>query len=258
MIIDGHVHISNESYSNLEALEAAMKDANIDKAVLVPGGMIDVRIMTKYVTGKEFPKVEEPPNQVVQDLITKYPDKFKGFFIVDPNKGTNHCLTKIDEFKKAGFHGMKFSPIVFQFSLLGKVSKSIVDYCGQLDLPVYTHTLFHPSASVSAVATLAKEFPHTIFIIGHLGFGPSDQEAMEYAKELDNLYLETSTGNYLAVKEAVKICSSEKLIFGSEFPLSDPCVEKLKIERLPISDQAKENIFSNTIKNILRKDLQHA
>ncbi|MDQ0229063.1 amidohydrolase family protein [Metabacillus malikii] len=254
MVIDSHVHISNEKYSNLETLEAAMKDANIDKAVLVPGGMIDVRKMTKYITGKEQPEQMEPPNDIVKEIITKYPDKYKGFFVVNPNKGADDCLEKIEQYKIDGFSGLKFSPVVYQFSLLGKVSKAIVEHCGNLNLPVYTHTLFHPSANVASAAALAKEFPNTTVIIGHFGFGPADVEAMQYAKELDNLYLETSTANYLALKEAIGICGSEKMLFGSEFPLSDPCVEKLKIERLPISDKERENIFLNNITNILRKE----
>ncbi|MNP60334.1 Amidohydrolase [compost metagenome] len=63
------------------------------------------------------------------------------------------------------------------------------------------------------------------------------------------MYLETSTANFLAIEQAVERCGYEKIIFGSEYPLSDPYVERSKIDLLRIPDQQKEYIFG---KNMLR------
>jgi predicted TIM-barrel fold metal-dependent hydrolase len=249
MILDGHAHISRDSYSSIEKLLASMEVAGVDKAVLFPGGTVDVRRMTNFVTGKEKIPNVEPPNDYVLELVQSYAGKFYGFCNINPNQKEDEALDQLQSWHKKGLVGLKMSPMVHQFSLLGKVSKALADLCGQLGIPYYTHTLFQASASTASVAKLATEFPNTTFIMGHLGFGPCDIEAIEIAEEKKNVYLETSTANYLAIEQAVERCGYEKIIFGSEYPLSDPYVERSKIDLLQIPDQQKEFIFG---KNMLR------
>lgn len=253
MIIDAHCHISREGFGGIEDYLETIKNANINKTVLVPGGMIDVRQMTKYVIGKAKPSCLTPPNEIIHELITKSPEQFYGYGVINPNEKVEIALKNLEDLNNKGFVGIKMSPIIYQFSLLGKVSKALADLCGQYKMPYYTHTLFQPSASTEAVGKLAKEFKDTTFIIGHMGFGPLDTDAIELASTLENVYLETSTANYLMIKEAVDKCGYEKVIYGSEYPLSDPIIEKQKIERLAISDEQKEYVFSKNILRILEK-----
>ncbi|WP_445491063.1 amidohydrolase family protein [Niallia sp. 03133] len=254
MIIDGHAHISHEPYNSVEKLMDAMVAANIDKAVLFPGGMLDVRQMTNYVIGKAKVGNVEPNNAFLLDVMKQYPEKFYGFCTINPNQKIDDALAQLTDLKNSGFVGLKMAPMVHQFSLLGKVSKGLADLCGQLKIPFYTHTLFHASASTGSLGKLAEEFKNTTFIIGHMGFGPLDVEAIKLASTMDNVFLETSSSNYLAVEQAVDKCGHEKIIFGSEFPLSDPVVERIKIDRLPISDEKKEFIFSNNILQIIQSE----
>jgi predicted TIM-barrel fold metal-dependent hydrolase len=94
---------------------------------------------------------------------------------------------------------------------------------------------------------LARKFPKTNFILGHMGFGPSDREAMEACQELDNLFLETSCGNYLFIEQVVNRAGADKVIFGSEFPLSHPGAELRKILLLDISDDEREKILGRNM-----------
>ncbi|MUT64891.1 amidohydrolase family protein [Paenibacillus sp. NEAU-GSW1] len=256
MILDGHAHISRESYSSVEKLFELMNAARIDQTVLVPGGTVDVRRMTNYVIGKEKPVAMEPPNDYVLELVKKYPDKFYGFCNINPNQSENDALGALQGWFDQGMSGLKLSPMVHQFSLLGKVSKSLADLCGQLGIPYYTHTMFQASASTASVAKLAAEFPKTTFIIGHLGFGPCDVEAIETAESKDNVYLETSTANFLAIEQAVERCGYEKVIFGSEYPLSNPRVERAKIDVLNIPDNQKEYIMGKNMLNLLQASVK--
>jgi predicted TIM-barrel fold metal-dependent hydrolase len=80
-----------------------------------------------------------------------------------------------------------------------------------------------------------------------MGLPPADDEAIQVAAKNDNLFLETSVGSYLIVKEALRRLGASKIIFGSEFPLCHPYVELEKIRVL-----VKENDFERvTSKNIL-------
>jgi len=246
MIIDAHAHVSREEYGNKEVLLSQMKEAGVDKTILVPGGMMDVRKMTGYLLQREQPKGDPIPNEVVDELIAEHPDKFFGFQCVNPNQGA----TAVEDFRKAvaqGKKGLKLAPIIHRVSLASATVKELAKTCGELGVPFYTHVIFHPDASTEKVGLLAREFPRTTFILGHMGLPPADDEAIQVAAKNDNLFLETSVGSYLIVKEALRRLGASKIIFGSEFPLCHPYVELEKIRVL-----VKENDFERvTSKNIL-------
>jgi len=246
MIIDAHAHITREDYGNRETLLSQMREAGIDKAILVPGGMIDVRKMTSYLLQREQPKGDPIPNDLVDELVAKYPDLFLAFHCVNPNHGEQ----AVEDFRKAvsrGKKGLKLAPIIHRFSLTSDTVKELAKACGELGVPVYTHVIFHPDASTEKVGFLAREFPHTTIILGHMGLAPADDEAIQVAAKNDNLFLETSVSSYLIVKEALRRLGAGKLIFGSEFPLYHPHLELEKIRVL----LKGEDFDRVTSKNIL-------
>ncbi|MBI4488254.1 MAG: amidohydrolase family protein [Deltaproteobacteria bacterium] len=246
MIIDAHAHVSREDYGNKEILLSQMKEAGVDKAILVPGGMIDVRKMTSYLLQRAQPKGEPIPNDVVDELIREHPGKFYSFHCVNPHHGQK----AVEEFRQAiarGKKGLKLAPLIHRFSLTSDTVKDLAKACGELGVPFYTHVVFHPDASTEKVAVLAKEFPRTTIILGHMGLAPADDQAVECAFNHDNVFLESSVSSYLIVKEALQRLGPGKLIFGSEFPLYHPHLELEKIRIL-----LKEDDFERvTSKNIL-------
>lgn len=250
MIIDGHAHITKEDYGCSSLLLEQLKEAKIDKAVLVPGGMMDVRKITRYIIGKEKITPIKPPNYIVEKLIKEQPDKFYGFYCVNPNEGEK----VIEELKNAvdnGFIGLKLAPQVHNFSLTSNVVLKLAELCGELNIPFYTHVVFSPAASTQKVGYLAKTFPKTKFILGHMGFGPADIDAIDFAKQNENMFLETSQGSYLILKQALEKLGSKKLIFGSEFPMYHPHVSLDNIFRLKCSEDERDDILYKNILNII-------
>jgi predicted TIM-barrel fold metal-dependent hydrolase len=251
-IIDAHAHLCRGDYGSLNVVLEQLDEAKIDQAVLVPGGMLDVRKMTKYITGEEKAVTTEPPNDLVEDAMKRYPEKFFGFYCVDPHRGD----PVVEEFREAvgrGFVGLKLAPTVHQFSLTSNTVLKLAELCGELDLPFYSHTVYSPGASTKKMAYLAQTFPHTKFIIGHMGFGPADVDAIQYTRENDNLYLETSQGSYLIIKEALETLGSTKLIFGSEFPMYHPLPSLQTILSLKCNEWELENILSRNILRLINR-----
>jgi len=138
-----------------------------------------------------------------------------------------------------------------QFSFASKVVCNMAACCGDYGFPVYSHVVYSPGASSSRFVALARQFPKTNFILGHMGFGPADQEGLEAAVELDNFYLETSTGSFLHIQEAVRKVGPGKIIFGSEFPLSHPKVELEKVLLLKLPESDLEKILGGNIQALL-------
>lgn len=243
LIVDAHAHISNTDYGNRELYLTLLQQAGIDQGVVVPGGMLDVRRMTDYITGKSKPENTIPDNDYVQESCQAAPG-LHGFVCVNPHDP--QAPEVLEQALRRGSRGLKLSPMTHEFSFASKAVEVLADLCGQYHCPLYTHVQFSPGASTTRLAHLARKFPQTRFILGHMGFGPSDREALEAAIELDNLYLETSCGNYLFIEQAVQRAGAEKVIFGSEFPLSHPAAELHKIMLLDISDDDREKILGGT------------
>jgi hypothetical protein len=88
-----------------------------------------------------------------------------------------------------------------------------------------------------------------------MGFGPADIEAVQYAKECDNLFLETSQGSQIILEEAIKVLGSTKLIFGSEFPMYSPGVSLESIKALELNSDEFNNICCKNILNLIRKEI---
>lgn len=250
MIIDAHAHISNTDYGNAELYLEQIKACGIQLGIVVPGGMMDVRRMTDYITGAAKAEKPIPDNEYLTASCSNYGAILQGMACINPHDpdGTE---TLVKLFKQ-GFRGLKLSPMSHQFSFASKAVAALAACCGEHGFPLYTHVVFSPGASTSRLISLARQFPGTNFILGHMGFGPADREGLEAAVELDNFYLETSTGSYLHIQEAVKKAGAGKIIFGSEYPLSHPAVELKKILLLHLSDEENDKIWGGNISRLLK------
>lgn len=248
MIIDAHAHLVRE-YGSVELYLQQLKDAGIDGGVVVPGGMVDVRRLTEYVTGRADPSSDPPDNEYVRNATRAHP-QLVGFYCVNPHAdGAVEALVSAFE---AGSRGLKLSPLSHRFSFSGRAVAELVECADAFGLPVYSHVLYNPAVSTEKFVSLAKQFPTVPFILGHMGFGPADEEAIQAAVDLDNFYLETSTGNPLQIRQAIERAGAGKVIFGSEFPLSHPKVELEKILCLGLSDEDEERVLWRNIYELAR------
>lgn len=235
MIVDAHAHVTEARYGDAATLLAAMAAAGIDRAVLVPGGMLDVRQMTAHATGRARAADAPIPNAFIEGLVAERPDRFTAFYCVNPHHGD----AAVADFERAvarGCAGLKLAPLVHRFALSDPTVRDLAALCGALDVPFYTHVVHFPGASTDKFLALARDFPSTTFVLGHMGFGPADVEAVEGAAALDNVFLETSGGSFLIVKAALERLGTERLLFGSEFPLYHPKIELEKIRLLARGD----------------------
>jgi Predicted metal-dependent hydrolase of the TIM-barrel fold len=249
MIIDAHAHLSETTYGNLDLYLEQLKEAGIEAGVVVPGGMMDVRKMTDYITGRSKPESLIPNNTYVAEACKNSKFKLTGYMCVDPHEANS--VGKLEKGFKDGFRGLKLSPMTHQFAFASKAMAELAACCGDHGFPVYSHVVFNPGSCTAKFVQLAKQFPRTNFILGHMGFGPADREGLEAASKLENFFLETSSGSFLHIKEAVSKAGAEKVIFGSEFPLSNPKVELTKILELKLNDTELKKIIGGNIRNLL-------
>ncbi len=253
MIIDFHAHLSSEEFGGELRLYREYDRAGICFGILVPGGMIDVRRMSDYITGQRTSENRTPYNELVEDLVGRDPRRFGGFYCVDPDGGSD-AINGFEKALKRGFLGLKLAPLVHQFSLTCPTVHGLLDVCRASGAPVYTHTVFSPAASTRKVGLLARRYKDVVFVIGHMGFGPVDQEAIGLAASCDNVFLETSGGSYLALEQALETAGSTKLLFGSEYPLHNPLAEIEKVRALDLPPVTFDRIMGTNASTVLRLD----
>jgi predicted TIM-barrel fold metal-dependent hydrolase len=249
MIIDAHAHLSETAYGNIDIYLRQLQEAGIERGIIVPGGMMDVRKMTDYITGRAKPENLLPNNEYVGKICRDTQSGLWGFFCVNPHEPD--AVSALENGFKQGFRGLKLSPMTHEFSFASKAVAALAACCGEHGFPFYSHVLFSPGASTARFVALARQFPNTNFILGHMGFGPADQEGLVAATQMDNFFLETSTGNFLHIQEAVRGAGPGKIIFGSEFPLSHPAAELKKVQLLNLPETEAERILERNIKALL-------
>ena len=236
MIVDGHAHLTVEPHGRLDRLLAQLDDAGIARCLCVPGGMLDVRRFDLVLTGRLVPE-QRIPNEIVLDALQRRPDRVSGLVCLNPHEGST--AVKMMEWGFAGgCRGVKLAPLVHRFRFDLPVLREVAAACGERGFVVYSHVVPNQGSTTSDFADWAQACPGTTFILGHMGFGPYDSTAIARAKKLPNLYLETSLGTYLALADAVEQLGSDRLIFGSEFPLGHPAAELANVRLLPTEAQA--------------------
>lgn len=250
MIIDAHAHVSPTTYGATEQYLEVLSQSGIEQAVICPGGMLDVRKMSEFVSGQKKPDTV-PKNDYVARCVESSP-RLLGMACVDP--AAPRAVEKLEGFLAQGFRGLMVSPLVHKFSFTEDAMADLARLCGEHGVPVISHNGWRPGANTADYVLLARRFPRTNFILEHLGALPVDVEAADAAAELDNLFLETSLSSYLHLVGTVKKAGASKVLFGSEYPLSHPALEMRKIFLLPITDGEREQILGGNIRGLLHLD----
>ena len=250
MIIDAHAHVSPTTYGSTEQYLELLSQSGIDQAVICPGGMLDVRKMSEFVSGQKKPDAV-PKNDYVDQCVHSSP-RLIGMACVDPC--APRAAEKLEQYLEQGFRGLMVSPLVHPFSFTDDSMAGLAVLCGEHGVPIISHNGWRPGANTADYVQLARSFPRTNFILEHMGALPTDGEAAHAAAGLDNFFLETSLSSYLHVVETVKKAGASKVLFGSEYPLSHPALEMRKVLLLPISDAERERILGGNIRELLHLD----
>jgi predicted TIM-barrel fold metal-dependent hydrolase len=84
------------------------------------------------------------------------------------------------------------------------------------------------------------------------GHGLYIQAAINTAKRLDNIYLETSAMPMATkIKEAMDVVGKDRVMYGSDIPFGNPLVDIAKATALEMSDEDFELYFYRNAKRLL-------
>jgi hypothetical protein len=147
---------------------------------------------------------------------------------------------------RRGAKGVKFHPEFQGAAPDSKEALRLFELCAAAGLPVVCHVggvqagaqHSHPNRYEAAV----KLFPDLRFVLCHAGL--ADREAaLEMARRHDNVLLETSGQPVEGLRQAAARIGSERMLFGSDWPLYHPAVPmSCVLEAFP-RDADRERVF---------------
>ncbi|MHC1685496.1 MAG: amidohydrolase family protein [Clostridiaceae bacterium] len=230
MIIDGHSHVVLPVEKHIKIMDEAGVDKTIlfstsihpETAVNLGDIKREMKKLNDIVGGKTNSMIDVRRNSIKEltNVIQAYPSRYVGFGYVPVGLSENDTNSYIEENivnnKLVGIG--ELTPESGQIKALKPIFKYSMDF-GRL--PIWIHA-FNPLVlqDIKEIAELCKAFPNVPVILGHMG-GSNWMTAIALAKEMQNLYLDTSA--YFSTL-VLKIAINElplKCIFGVDMPYGD-------------------------------------
>ncbi len=259
MIIDTHTHawpdkVSRKARSNLEGLfniKMAAEPTVESLLFFMEKNRIDVSVICGVAT---------KPEQVsgINDWLFGIRDnRFKVFCALHPDY--SDWEKELLRIKKSG-DGIKLQPEFQNFYIDEERLFPIYFEIEKLGLPLLFHCGEELSgtmlvrSSPSRVARVKKEFPKLKLIAAHFGGFKLWHETVEHLIGKD-IYMDTAYFLHFLPKEKVKEMllnhRSDRLLFGTDFPLCDQAGDIDFINSLDIPDSLKEKIFYKNASELL-------
>jgi uncharacterized protein len=234
--IDGE-ELAGERWSEMGGYadhEAAMSRAGVE-------GFIVLSLCSRFLE-------LDIPNDYISDFVELHPGKAVGVGSVDPNDPN-----ALDELRRMrtelGLQGLKLSPPYQNFHPHSKEAWAIYELANELEMFVLFHqgAVFHPRCSVEHASPalldrVASSFPNMRMIICHCGQPWTPETVMVMARH-DNVFTDVSARMvrtwqlYTTLMTAIDYHVTDKILFGSDFPVFQPDASKDLLlglnERLP-------------------------
>lgn len=190
-------------------------------------------------------------NDYVAGVVARYPDRFIGFGGVNPR--LPGAVESVAECAKLGLKGIKLHPTLngYHFAdhgLLDPIFKAASDE----GLVILINALDDPWCAPLSIEEISRNFPEAPVLIAHMGTVWNTTEALIVSERNPHIYLETSSTQLLEVKTAYERVGPEKIVMGTDWPGSDPILERAKIKRAIPNDADRALIEGDNLARLLR------
>jgi len=163
---------------------------------------------------------------------------------------------EIDRIISLGLKGIKFHPIFQEFKIDEEKALKMFEKIGS-KLPVLIHLGDKNSDAASPVrlSNVMNMYPDIIFIGAHLG-GYSEWENAKKYLFGKNIYFDTSSSvRFMKSKDAremIRQHGADKILFGTDYPLSNHKFEMKCLKRLRLTKEEYEMIYWKNAYKLLK------
>jgi len=265
MVIDGHAHAARD-YSTAESISRVATQYKLDKIVLCtsPKNILDLRdppnisfmntpssiFFLNRMLRMAYRSMKDngDGNKYVHELKRELPDTVVQFLWVNPLEPLH--LSRLEQkIREYEVKGIKLHQAWDPFAIDGAEFSRLVDVTKSHGLPIFIH-LFSKSETWKLLQFIRWNRDQA-FIIAHL-------LGLDILKEgrghLENVYFDTSGSHRIRgrdILQAISLFGYDHVVFGSDMPYARIGDQIDRIQRLDLSDNVVEHIFSLNLKNLL-------
>jgi predicted TIM-barrel fold metal-dependent hydrolase len=222
-----------------EELIIAMDENKIDKSVMLNLGWTSHELCVET-------------NDYILESVSRYPKRLIGFCTVQPLAG-DEAIKELERCARNGAKGIgEMRPDVQGFDFKDiSVMKPVIEAVIENKLILLTHAsepVGHQyfgkgKVTPEVIYPFIVNFPDLKLVFAHWGGGLPFYGLMpEVSEALRNVYFDTAATPYIykpqIFKQVADIVGSDKILFGSDYPLMSP---KLIIDQLDSVDLSKED-----------------
>ena len=243
MYIDFHIHAYADEIAD-RAVQKLKDTANCN--VYTNGRIDDTRQKLKewgIDYGVLLPVATKPTQQTTINNWAKEQNhgNIISFGTVHPD--SDELYSELERISSLGLHGVKLHPDYQGHFMFEPCMQRIYEKCGELGLPVILHMGYDPISSIGA----------------HMGGMANWERVLYYIKDARNIYFDTAyCAEYMSDEmfmEMFRAYGEDRILFGSDLPWSNPHDEIRMIDRMPISDSAKDKMFYKNAAELLKIDI---
>jgi predicted TIM-barrel fold metal-dependent hydrolase len=225
-----------------EEIIASMDKHGIDKSVILNLGWVSHELCVET-------------NDYILEAIARYPERLIGFCVIQPLAG-DKALKELERCARNGAKGIgEMRPDMQGFDFKdGKIMKPVIEAVIEHNLIFLTHASEPVGHQYFGKGTITPEviypliinFPNLKVVCAHWGGGLPFYALMpEVGKALGNVYFDTAATPFLyepqIFKQVADIIGSDRILFGSDYPLLSPrrIIDQLESTGLSQKDKAK-------------------
>jgi len=171
----------------------------------------------------------------------------------DPRRASG-CLNALKQARDwPGFAGLKLHPSIHGVPADDPVYDQAWRFAADHDLAIMSHSWsassYNPVQFLSTPARFEvhiRKFPQVRFVLGHAGGrGAGRQDAIRLANQYPHVYLDFAGDiyDYRLLEKLIESVPLEKILYGSDFPWTDPRSHITRVLLADIEDSAKSEIL---------------
>ena len=205
-------------------------------------------------------------NDYIMESVARYPDRLIGFCCFDPfnTEAVPETFRCIDG-GLSGVGELAFYQAGIDAVCVEKLTP-VMEICADKDLPVLIHTNepvghVYPGKSPNTlrqIYDLVRQFPENKIVLAHWGGGIFFFNLLkkEIKETLSNVYFDTAASPFLYDPDiypvAKQIVGTEKILFGSDFPLLTPARYFDELEKTGVSAEERALICGGNAAQLLK------
>ena len=260
-IIDFHIHPYLNRNENLcmyvedfyLSPQEALEDLKKSGITHVCGSVIEKRNKGEMIDFEEIRRC----NRAALEIKEQYGAFYTPGFHIHP-AFVRESLEEIEFMHKRGIHLIgELVPYMHGWKESGhdyasKSLKEILDLAGDYSMVVSYHTMLEEQQQMDE---MIRDNPKVMFVAAHPGQKADYLLQLERIKKYENVCLDISgTGlfRYGMLAAGVKAVGAERILFGTDYPITNPGMYVQAVLGEHISEEEKEKIFYKNAQRILK------